>query len=315
LSSPHPVPCPVFPAENTHTHTPPPLSLPLSLTSLPTQQQPKPKQQTNKQTNNKNKNKTQQQQQQQQKQKQKQIKYPENFFLLRGNHECASINRIYGFYDECKRRYNIRLWRTFTDCFNCLPVAALIDEKILCMHGGLSPELKSLDQIKRVARPTDVPDSGLLCDLLWADPDKDIHGWGENDRGVSYTFGPDCVTDFLNRHDLDLVCRAHQVRVCFVFFSCSSSSRRRRSLSFAVVCRPKQGPDLPFFSHTKPSFTHLKTTPNALKTANANNNKTNKTTNKTNRSSRRATSSSRAGSWSPSSARPTTAVSLRTRAR
>lgn len=61
-----------------------------------------------------------------------QVKYPENFFLLRGNHECASINRIYGFYDECKRRYNIRLWRIFTDCFNCLPVAALIDEKVAC---------------------------------------------------------------------------------------------------------------------------------------------------------------------------------------
>ncbi len=83
--------------------------------------------------------------------------------------------------------------------------------QILCMHGGLSPELKSLEQIKRVARPTDVPDSGLLCDLLWADPDKDIQGWGENDRGVSYTFGPDCVTEFLQKHDLDLVCRAHQV--------------------------------------------------------------------------------------------------------
>lgn len=73
------------------------------------------------------------------------VKYPENFFLLRGNHECASINRIYGFYDECKRRYNIKLWKTFTDCFNCLPIAAIIDEKILCMHGGLSPELSSLD--------------------------------------------------------------------------------------------------------------------------------------------------------------------------
>ena len=68
------------------------------------------------------------------------VKYPENFFILRGNHECASINRIYGFYDECKRRYNIKLWKTFTDCFNCLPIAAIIDEKIFCMHGGLSPE-------------------------------------------------------------------------------------------------------------------------------------------------------------------------------
>jgi serine/threonine-protein phosphatase PP1 catalytic subunit len=84
------------------------------------------------------------------------IKYPENFFILRGNHECASINRIYGFYDECKRRYNIKLWKTFTDCFNCLPVAAIVDEKILCMHGGLSPELQNFDQIRRILRPSDI---------------------------------------------------------------------------------------------------------------------------------------------------------------
>eukprot|EP00928_Gymnodinium_smaydae_P054946 TRINITY_DN38629_c0_g1_i1.p1 TRINITY_DN38629_c0_g1~~TRINITY_DN38629_c0_g1_i1.p1 ORF type:complete len:303 (+),score=56.49 TRINITY_DN38629_c0_g1_i1:119-1027(+) len=139
------------------------------------------------------------------------VKYQENFFLLRGNHECASINRIYGFYDECKRRYSIRLWKTFTDCFNCLPVSAVIDDKILCMHGGLSPELSSLEQIKRVVRPTDVPDTGLLCDLLWSDPEKEISGWGENDRGVSFTFGADVVQSFLRKHGLDLVCRAHQV--------------------------------------------------------------------------------------------------------
>ncbi|EYC02933.1 hypothetical protein Y032_0097g3026 [Ancylostoma ceylanicum] len=138
------------------------------------------------------------------------VKYPENFFLLRGNHECASINRIYGFYDECKRRFSIKLWKTFTDCFNCLPIAALIDEKIFCCHGGLSPDLQNMEQIRRVMRPTDVPDTGLLCDLLWSDPDKDVTGWGENDRGVSFTFGPDVVAKFLNRHDLDLICRAHQ---------------------------------------------------------------------------------------------------------
>uniref|UniRef100_A0A7N0V6M7 Serine/threonine-protein phosphatase n=1 Tax=Kalanchoe fedtschenkoi TaxID=63787 RepID=A0A7N0V6M7_KALFE len=139
------------------------------------------------------------------------IKYPHNFFLLRGNHECASINRIYGFYDECKRRFSVRLWKTFTDCFNCLPVAAVIDDKIMCMHGGLSPDMETLDQIREVERPADVPDQGLLCDLLWADPDRDVKGWGENDRGVSFTFGADKVAEFLKKFDMDLICRAHQV--------------------------------------------------------------------------------------------------------
>uniref|UniRef100_A0A1I8GE71 Serine/threonine-protein phosphatase n=1 Tax=Macrostomum lignano TaxID=282301 RepID=A0A1I8GE71_9PLAT len=115
------------------------------------------------------------------------VKFPENFFLLRGNHECASINQIYGFYDECKRRYSVRLWKTFTIVL------------IVCQ---LPP---------RIMRPTDVPDTGLLCDLLWSDPDKDVTGWGDNDRGVSFTFGADIVSKFLSRLDLDLVCRAHQV--------------------------------------------------------------------------------------------------------
>lgn len=87
----------------------------------------------------------------------------------------------------------------------------MIDDKIICMHGGLSPELENLDQIRGLERPTDVPDQGLLCDLLWADPDGEIKGWGENDRGVSYTFGADKVAEFLKKHDLDLICRAHQV--------------------------------------------------------------------------------------------------------
>eukprot|EP00746_Dinoflagellata_sp_MGD_P002635 gnl/MRDRNA2_/MRDRNA2_105160_c0_seq1.p1 gnl/MRDRNA2_/MRDRNA2_105160_c0~~gnl/MRDRNA2_/MRDRNA2_105160_c0_seq1.p1 ORF type:complete len:1066 (+),score=191.69 gnl/MRDRNA2_/MRDRNA2_105160_c0_seq1:78-3275(+) len=139
------------------------------------------------------------------------VKYPENMFLLRGNHECSSITRIYGFYDECKRRYNIKLWKQFCDAFNCLPPAALIEDTVLCMHGGISPELSDWSQVRNLLRPTDVPDSGLLCDLLWADPDQDVSGWVENDRGVSFTFGPDVVTSFNQRMGLDLIVRAHQV--------------------------------------------------------------------------------------------------------
>jgi serine/threonine-protein phosphatase PP1 catalytic subunit len=128
------------------------------------------------------------------------IKYPENFFLLRGNHECAGISeyifnlylsmsltlelfslrvalsfshpdRIYGFYDECRRRYSVKMWKQFCNTFNCLPCCAVIDDKIICMHGGLSPEISSMDQIANIKRPCDVPDTGLLCDILWADPD------------------------------------------------------------------------------------------------------------------------------------------------
>lgn len=124
---------------------------------------------------------------------------------------CFFPFRIYGFYDECKRRYNIKLWKTFTDCFNALPIAALIEGAIFCCHGGLSPDLYELTQLNDIDRPLDVPDHGLVCDLLWSDPDEDITGWGENDRGVSYTFGGDVVRSFLKKQDCCLIVRAHQV--------------------------------------------------------------------------------------------------------
>ena len=80
------------------------------------------------------------------------------------------------------------------------------------MHAGLSPEIMSdVSAVGKVKRPCDVPEEGLVCDLLWSDPEPDITGWAENDRGVSYVFGPDIVTDFLDKNDFDLVVRAHQV--------------------------------------------------------------------------------------------------------
>ena len=139
------------------------------------------------------------------------IKYPENIFMLRGNHESSKINRIYGFYEECKRRYDKKIWKLFSETFNYLPVAAIIEGKIFCIHGGLSPKLVSLDQIQKIQRPTEIPDDGLLCDLLWSDPNSKILGWMANDRGISYVFGIDVVESFLLKFGFDLICRAHQV--------------------------------------------------------------------------------------------------------
>ena len=89
------------------------------------------------------------------------IKYPSHIYLLRGNHETASVNRIYGFYDECKKRLSVKVYKRFCDVFNVMPVCALVEEKVLCMHGGLAYDLKKLDQIKSIIRPTEVPDSGI----------------------------------------------------------------------------------------------------------------------------------------------------------
>jgi len=139
------------------------------------------------------------------------LKFPENFFLLRGNHECANVTRVYGFYDECKRRCNIKVWKAFVDTFNTLPIAAIVAQKIFCVHGGLSPSLAHMDDIRSIARPTDVPDFGLLNDLLWSDPADMENDWESNERGVSYCFGKKVIMQFLQRHDFDLVCRAHMV--------------------------------------------------------------------------------------------------------
>jgi serine/threonine-protein phosphatase PP1 catalytic subunit len=139
------------------------------------------------------------------------LKFPENFFLLRGNHECANVTRVYGFYDECKRRCNIKVWKAFVDTFNTLPIAAIVAQKIFCVHGGLSPSLSHMDDIRQIARPTDVPDYGLLNDLLWSDPADMENDWESNERGVSYCFGKKVIMEFLARHDFDLVCRAHMV--------------------------------------------------------------------------------------------------------
>ncbi|EAX91268.1 Serine/threonine protein phosphatase alpha-1 isoform, putative [Trichomonas vaginalis G3] len=140
------------------------------------------------------------------------IRYPENFFLLRGNHECSYINREFGFFDECIQQYSVTVWRMFSDVFNCLPLAAIIDDKIFCVHGGISPNLRKLDDIRALEsqRPFEIPEEGLVCDLVWSDPDFETPEWAGNDRGASYVFGVNPLKKFLERFHFDLVVRGHQ---------------------------------------------------------------------------------------------------------
>lgn len=138
------------------------------------------------------------------------IMYPNNFFMLRGNHECTYINRLYGFYEECQKTYDIDLWRRISEVFKYLPIAAIIEDKIFCIHGGISPDLHTLDDIRNLKRPQEIPEEGLLCDLLWSDPSPDAETWEENERGTSYCFGVELTEQFLQKFDFDLLCRAHQ---------------------------------------------------------------------------------------------------------
>lgn len=141
------------------------------------------------------------------------IKFPKSFFMLRGNHESANITKMYGFYDECKRRTRTsKTWKNFIDCFNTLPLAATINDKIFCVHGGLSPDLQDFHQINKIVRPTDIPENGLLTDLLWSDPDSNVSDWcSNNDRGVSYAFSKKNILEFCDNFNIELIIRGHMV--------------------------------------------------------------------------------------------------------
>jgi len=139
------------------------------------------------------------------------IRYPDRVAILRGNHESRQITQVYGFYDECIKKYgNANVWKYFTDLFDFLPLTALIESQIFCLHGGLSPAIETLDDIRQINRFQEVPHEGAMCDLLWADPD-DRRGWGISPRGAGYTFGEDISAKFCTCNSLNLISRAHQL--------------------------------------------------------------------------------------------------------
>lgn len=140
------------------------------------------------------------------------VLYPERITLLRGNHEMRQITMTYGFYDECNKKYgNMNAWRYITDIFDYLPISGVINGQVFCVHGGLSPDLSSIDYIQTIDRRHEVPNTGTYADLLWSDPEEDYKGFGRNPRGCGYIFGSDVADQFCQWNNLNLICRAHQL--------------------------------------------------------------------------------------------------------
>ncbi|KAF3510244.1 hypothetical protein F2Q69_00009911 [Brassica cretica] len=138
-------------------------------------------------------------------------RYPAHITLLRGNHESRQLTQVYGFYDECQRKYgNANAWRYCTDVFDYLTLSAIIDGTVLCVHGGLSPDVRTIDQIRLIDRNCEIPHEGPFCDLMWSDP-EDIETWAVSPRGAGWLFGSRVTTEFNHINNLELVCRAHQL--------------------------------------------------------------------------------------------------------
>lgn len=139
------------------------------------------------------------------------VRYPDRITLIRGNHESRQITQVYGFYDECLRKYHsVNVWRYCCEVFDYLSLSAVIDGRIFAVHGGLSPSVNTLDQIRSIDRKQEVPHEGTMCDLLWSDP-EDMDGWGISPRGAGYLFGGDVVSTFNTANGVELIARAHQL--------------------------------------------------------------------------------------------------------
>ncbi|EMG48693.1 Serine/threonine-protein phosphatase [Candida maltosa Xu316] len=141
------------------------------------------------------------------------LRYPDRITLIRGNHESRQITTVYGFYDECIRKYgSINVWRYCCEVFDYLSLGAIVGgpKGVFCIHGGLSPEIDAIDQIRILDRKKEVPHEGGMCDLLWSDPEL-VNGWSISPRGAGYLFGENEVKKFLNDNDISLIARAHQL--------------------------------------------------------------------------------------------------------
>jgi serine/threonine-protein phosphatase PPG1 len=141
------------------------------------------------------------------------IKYPNRVYLLRGNHESRQTNQNYGFHVECLKKYNqsSTVWLYINEMFDYLPLAAVIDNKLFCIHGGLSPSIQKIEDIKVLERCKDIPTEGPMADLVWSDPDENTEGFKISERGAGFLFGETVIDKFLHLNKMETIVRAHQL--------------------------------------------------------------------------------------------------------
>ena len=140
------------------------------------------------------------------------LRYPGHVMLLRGNHECRMVNGSYGLYQETLNTYgHAGVYKRTNEIFDLLPIAAIVNDSILCVHGGLSPSIKYVEQIPIYNRNEELPTKGPLCDLAWSDPMEDVEEWKPNPRGAGFLHGQKQTNEFMHINNLTLIARAHQI--------------------------------------------------------------------------------------------------------
>ena len=179
--------------------------------------------------------------------------YPTGMHMTRGNHETKSMNKIYGFEGEVKHKYDDTVMDVFSEVFRALPLAACINKKVMVAHGGLfTQDGVTLDDIRGIYRFQEPPESGLMSDILWSDP-QPFQGRGPSKRGVGLSFGPDITAAFLENNGLDLLVRSHEVKdegylvehdgKCITVFSapnyCDQMGNKGAFIRFHHDCKPE----------------------------------------------------------------------------
>lgn len=164
------------------------------------------------------------------------LKYPQNIYMIRGNHETEQISEYYGFYSEVDRKYEGSLFYHFHTVFKSLPIAAIIGSRIFCVHGGISPKLPQLNEFEKMEKPQDIDSQSLFLDLLWSDPVDIDQPFAPNDRGCGQFYGQQALDDFLNQNGLQLLIRSHEMCEHGYFYPYKNSDRCLTIFSSTDYC-------------------------------------------------------------------------------